>query len=209
MLLDEQIRRLEQLAQTEMELRRRIEEDGDSSRETRVQLSRVQRFRYALAMRTREERRRRRLVAWQQLVEEDALEDGEGEASHFKHTLSLDEKRRVLDRVLEFHRHKVVHRESGGKDGNDNDNGNNNNKNNNTCTTSKKKADMFAAMNSSIRSRTSEIMQQSASVDEEAGGSDEGDRHKIASDRMCSICLDGYGESKLYDNKYTLRVHAA
>ena len=199
MLLDEQIRRLEQLAESEMELRAQID-NGDDSRETAVELSRVRRFRYALAMRTREERRRRRMVLWQQFIEAEEqaeIEEEEGAAAHFKHTLSLDEKRRVLDQALEYHRYKAVHvptkSDSGGGDSNGGSNRDDGCTNQNSPT-KKKKIDIVAAMNSSIRSRVSERT-SAASVDEETDDPDgSNEPYKIASDKMCSICLDEYGE---------------
>lgn len=186
-MLDEQIRRLDQLVATERELRQRIA-DGDTDRATRLQLSRVQRFRYGLAMRTREERLRRRMEFMREVLEADEEAAAQEEqANHFKHTLTMEEKRQVLDHVLDYHQyHKVA-----GNDSNTNE--------------EKAKgyaAGVKAALSASIRSRMSDRTMGTV-ADEEKGASEEdfnesGDGAKGESSRLCSICLDEYGEYFFY-----------
>ena len=188
MMVDEQIRRLDQLVATEQELRQRIA-DGDTDRATRLQLSRVQRFRYALAMRTREERRRRRMEFMREVLEADEEEVD----SHFKHTLTTEEKRQVLDQVLDYHRYnKAGGRDDSGEDKGDSD-------------ASDRKgmgcagANIKAALSASIRSRRASDRTLGTTADEEKGEADEDEAEdkedaKGESSRLCSICLDEYGE---------------
>ena len=182
-MLDEQIRRLDQLVATERELRQRIA-DGDTDRATRLQLSRVQRFRYGLAMRTREERRRRRLEFMREVLEADEEAAAQEEqANHFKHTLTMEEKRQVLDHVLDYHQY---HKAAG--------NGSNTNEEKAKGYT----AGVKAALSASIRSRMSDRT-MGTSADEEKGELDESlneenGEAKGESSRLCSICLDEYGK---------------
>eukprot|EP00565_Helicotheca_tamesis_P003394 CAMPEP_0185732618 /NCGR_PEP_ID=MMETSP1171-20130828/16895_1 /TAXON_ID=374046 /ORGANISM="Helicotheca tamensis, Strain CCMP826" /LENGTH=343 /DNA_ID=CAMNT_0028402153 /DNA_START=1 /DNA_END=1032 /DNA_ORIENTATION=- len=192
-LIDEQIRRLEELAETEMELRAQIE-NGDSSSDVRAQYATVQRFRYALAMRTREERRRRRRLLWQQAIEAEELAGSDGEDvedAHYKNTLSLDDKRKVLERVLEFCRYRLV-------DSDDDEKGDNWSKDSNRSPSTKED---ILVQESNLENRESDGRTSPASVNNETGGaaaeSDESGKNKIVSNRMCSICLDAYEEGEL------------
>ena len=189
MMVDEQIRRLDQLVATEQELRQRIA-DGDTDRATRLQLSRVQRFRYALAMRTREERRRRRMEFMRGVLEADEEEQD----NHFKHTLTDEEKHQVLDRVLDYHRYN---KEAGGRDDSGEDKGDND--------ASDRKGmgcagvNIKAALSASIRSRRASDRALGTTTDKEKGEADEDGAEdkedaKGESSRLCSICLDEYGE---------------
>jgi hypothetical protein len=189
MVVDEQIRRLDQLVATEQELRQRIA-DGDTDRATRLQLSRVQRFRYALAMRTREERRRRRMEFMREVLEADEEEVD----NHFKHTLTTEEKRQVLDQVLDYHRYN---KKAGGRDDSDEDKGD--------SDASDRKGmgcagvNIKAALSASIRSRRASDRTLGTTADEEKGEADEDEAEdkedaKGESSRLCSICLDEYGE---------------
>ena len=183
-MLDEQIRRLDQLVATERELRQRIA-DGDTDRATRLQLSRVQRFRYGLAMRTREERRRRRMEFMREVLEADEEAAAQEEqANHFKHTLTMEEKRQVLDHVLDYHQY---HKEAGNDDSNANED-----------RAKGYAAGVKAALSASIRSRMSDRTMETV-AGEEKGALEEkfnesGDGAKGESSRLCSICLDEYGE---------------
>ena len=183
-MLDEQIRRLDQLVATERELRQRIA-DGDTDRATRLQLSRVQRFRYGLAMRTREERRRRRMEFMREVLEADEEAAAQEEqANHFKHTLTMEEKRQVLDHMLDYHQY---HKEAVNDDSNANE--------------EKAKgyaAGVKAALSASIRSRMSDRTMETVAAEEKGASVEEfnesGDGAKGESSRLCSICLDEYGE---------------
>ena len=169
-MLDEQIRRLDQLVATERELRQRIA-DGDTDRATRLQLSRVQRFRYGLAMRTREERRRRRMEFMREVLEADEEAAAQEEQSnHFKHTLTAEEKQQILDQVLDYHQyHRATKNASGTKEEG----------------AKGYTAGVKAALSASIRSRMS---------DRTMGANEENAEAKGESTRLCSICLDEYGE---------------
>jgi len=188
MMVDEQIRRLDQLVATEQELRQRIA-DGDTDRSTRLQLSRVQRFRYALAMRTREERRRRRMEFMRGVLEADEEEQG----NHFKRKLTDEEKRQVLDQVLDYHRYnKAGVRDDSGGDKGDNDASD---RKGIGCTG----ANIKAALSASIRSHRTSNRTLGTTADEEKGETDEDEAEdeedaKGESSRLCSICLDEYGE---------------
>ena len=105
-------------------------------------------------------------------------------ANHFKHTLTMEEKRQVLDHVLDYHQY---HKEAGNDDSNANED--------------KAKgyaAGVKAALSASIRSRMSDRTMETV-AGEEKGALEEkfnesGDGAKGESSRLCSIGLDEYGE---------------
>ena len=108
----------------------------------------------------------------------------EEQANHFKHTLTMDEKRQVLDHVLDYHQYC---KPAGNGD----------------SSTNEEKAKGYAAgvkaaLSASIRSRISDRTMGTVAEEEKCESEEEfneGDDGAMGeSSRLCSICLDEYGE---------------
>ena len=120
--------------------------------------------------------------------------DEEEVDNHFKHTLTDEEKRQVLDQVLDYHR---CNKEAGGRDESGWDKGDND--------ASDRKGmgcagvNIKAALSVSIWSRRASDRALGTTTDKEKGEADEDEAEdkedaKGESSRLCSICLDEYGE---------------